>query len=146
MQTRNQTIKNATDNYLSNFVITSVDDIKNIEPDLLNEIYDEFDNHNILCPKDERWKKPQKLEYWQISEILQNCFSVKIIHENDSKKSDKLGILIDTNIAYILNDNSLLNTYATDDKTLYKIIQYFDRGISITSCKRIIKDLERNIF
>ena len=78
--TKNQTIEDITTKYLDNdLVINSPKDILKIPGELTEKINEAFDEHNVICAKDEKWKKPDVLEFAQVALILLKVFIIKLI-------------------------------------------------------------------
>ncbi len=148
--TKNQTIKNVTDDYLSNLVITSVDDIKDIESDLMNAMLDEFDAHNSIAAKDKKWRVPESLNFPQIGQIISTVFNVKCIcctPQNNNPAHDLLGLYVDDYVIDILGDTyeKKRGIYITDEVALELLAQFFDATITINEINEVIHWLKRNV-
>lgn len=141
--TKNETEVTVTATYISQLVITSFSDLENIEKDLLEEIHKEFQQQTIN--NNRKWKLPDYLEFWQISEIMLKAFSIKTIQcapDNKNKDYDLLGIYVDENVVAITKDDSKLGIYDTSEDTFVLIAQFFKRKLEEKEIKSIIADLK----
>lgn len=146
--TKNQTLRYVTDEYLQSVVINCFDDIDKIEEELLAKVHEAFDEHNIVCDKDKKWKAPDSLNFSQIAKVINAVFNVRLIDcgKNNSLASDcLLGIYIDDFVAQIIKDDSKKGTYVTDDVVIEKVAAYFNDSLRKCEFYEISAHLMRNV-
>lgn len=148
--TQSETRKQVTDEFLSNLVISSIDDIKNIESEMLGAVIQAFSEHNIICSKDEKWNIPKSLTFSQIGEALSSVFAIKCIcctPQNNNPAHDLLGLYVDDYVIEILGDTYEKNRgiYITDELAIERLSQFFNQDISIYEINEVIHWLKRNV-
>lgn len=148
--TKSQSRKKATDEYLSNLVIKSIDDIRNIESELLSAVLIEFTARNSAAVKDEKWRKPEALTFSQIGQIISTVFSVRCIcctPQNNNPAHDLLGLYVDDYVIEILGDTykKKRGIYVTDELAIEGLSQFFNSDITINEIKEVIHWLKRNV-
>lgn len=145
--TKNQTLRSVTDEYLQSVVINCFDDIDNIEKELLAKVHEAFDEHNIICDKNKKWKMPDALSFSQIAKVMNKIFNIRVIDctENDAVATDcLLGIFVDDYVAKIIENDRKKGIYLTDDVTLDKVAQYFNNDLTRNVLDEIHAYLIRN--
>lgn len=147
--TKNQTLRSVTDEYLQSVVINCFDDIDNIEKELLAKVHEAFDEHNIICDKNKKWKMPDALSFSQIAKVMNKIFNIRVIDctENDAVATDcLLGIFVDDYVAKIIENDRKKGIYLTDDVTLDKVAQYFNNDLTRNVLDEIHAYLIRNLL
>ena len=135
--TKNQTLQKVTDDYLQASVINSTADIIRIEEELLSKVHEAFDEHNVICAKDEKWKKPDSLAPGQIADILMRVFSIRSIccSQTADPDFDLLGIYISDDLVQWVNSKFKMDTknigiYDTTDRTFEQVIRRLNRYVT----------------
>lgn len=67
--TKNQIIRTVTEDYLSNMDPTKTDN--EIEAELMDAVKNQFELHNCVADKGQKWHYPEYLEVYQIAKILE---------------------------------------------------------------------------
>lgn len=145
--TKSQSIKAITAEYLSTLTVTSADDIEKISEELLTKTHEAFDEHNVICNKDEKWKKNDGLTVAQIADVLNNVFTFRRIccsGENNDESYDILGVYVDNILVDYMNDyRNRLGTYITSEDVFEIIISKFVYGIDTGDIFEVVKTLRR---
>ena len=147
METKIQVVKRLITNYLQSVQISSPKDFEDIAPGVMNIRNAEYDAHNTAHPKDEKWKKRDSLEYFEIVLILKNLFVIRQVSfdDNDSRYSCELCILIDKNLVAVLPSKANdIGIYRPADEMLRLLARMLDEGIRSYDCDEIIKSLQDN--
>lgn len=143
--TKNEAIKNAVTNFMNQHVIASVNDLKEIEAELLKEIYAEFDSHNSIAIKDEKWRKPEYLDNLMISEIMPKVFSFRKIRCcPQNPEYSLLGVYVDDYVVSITGCDKNYGIYVTDDETIEKLVEFFNASIAEKNIKEVVSKIKRN--
>ena len=133
LMTKNQTIEDITTKYLDNeLVINSPRDILKIPGELTEKINAAFDEHNVICAKDEKWKKPDVLEFAQVALILLKVFIIKLIHcsKENNRDYDLLGVYVDdTVIKLIPSLEQYRGIYITQEYVFRELARLFSFNI-----------------
>jgi len=148
--TENQSRKKATDEYLSNLVIKSTDDIRHIENDLLSAVAMEYDAHNSVVNSKQQWKLPKSLTFSQIGQIISTVFRTKCIcctPQNNNPAHDLLGLYVDDYVIEILGDTykKKRGIYVTDKLSIERLSQFFNSEITMHDLEEIESWLKRNV-
>lgn len=144
--TKNQTLQNVTNEYLSSLVISSVDDIDNIEEELLSKVHEAFDEHNIICDKDKKWKMPDSLNFSQIADILAYVFPVKRIcccPQNTDADYDLLGVYVNDALASYANIPEMQGIYITSEDVFNVLAAKFNYTLTRRDFEEIMSALRR---
>ena len=126
---KNEVLLDVTTDFVNQLSVTTLSDLQNIEKSLLEKIYEEFTAHNSVVDKDEKWRKPEYLEAWQISEIMRKVFSIRNIcccPQSTDEDYDLLGIYVDNMVASIIGDESNLGIYVTSDNVIKSVAKHFN--------------------
>lgn len=147
--TENQSRKKATDEYLSNLVITSTDDIRHIENDLLSAVAMEYDAHNSVTNSKQQWKLPKALTFSQIGQIISTVFKIKCVcctPQNNNPAHDLLGLYVDDYVIEILGSayEKKRGIYVTDKLAIDRLSQFFNSEITMHELEEIESWLKRN--
>lgn len=143
--TKNEALLGVTTDFVNQLVISSITDLADIERNLLEMVHAEFDAHNSVAVKDEKWRKPEYLEAWQISEIMRKIFSIRNIcccPQNTDEDYDLLGIFVDENVASIIHDDTNLGIYVTSENIIKSIAKTFKRGITDKEQSEVLSDIK----
>ena len=144
--TKNQTLQNVTNEYLSSLVISSVDDIDNSEEELLSKVHEAFDEHNIICDKDKKWKMPDSLNFSQIADILAYVFPVKRIcccPQNTDADYDLLGVYVNDALASYANIPEMQGIYITSEDVFNVLAAKFNYTLTRRDFEEIMSALRR---
>lgn len=102
MSTKNEVFMTATQEYFSDpqkiSCVKTVNDLLKIEGEILEIVYAKFDEHNIECAKDEKWKKPDSLNHRQISDVMHKLFhihKVRVCSGNKGGNKEVLMVYVD---------------------------------------------------
>lgn len=145
--TKSEAMYIGTKDYLDNNPVRSVDDIRAIAAGVLSNVAEKFDEHNVLCDKDKKWKVPDSLSFAQIALIMDSVFEIRSIRccaqANDSD-NDLLAIYIDKNIVAALPQYAnRLGTYVANDEVFRLIAQeLFNFNISERECFELLQRLK----
>ncbi len=146
--TKNQTLQKVTDEYLSSLVISSTSDIDAIEENLLAKVHEAFDEHNVICDKDKKWKMPDSLNFSQIADIMASVFSIKRIcccPNNSDTEYDLLGIYVDENLAHYIGNDAMIGIYVTSEDVFNKLAAKFNYTMTSKDFDEIMKALRRKV-
>ena len=142
---KNDVLVAATSDFVNQLAISTIGDLDNVQQELLQRVHDEFDAHNSVAVKDEKWKKPEYLEAWQISEIMRKIFSIRNIcccPQNTDEDYDLLGIYVDDFVASIIKDDSNYGIYVTSENVIKSIAKHFRRGLSEKEQNEVLSDIK----
>jgi len=123
--TKNEILISVFDDYLKTLVINKFEDVENIESVLLPLINDEIESQNSIKTKGRKIQCLDHLPFWQIANLINHIFTVKMIRlvptDNDNESSI-LGIYVDDLITHLLCDDSRKGLYivGTDAESLIK--------------------------
>lgn len=144
--TKNQTLQKVTNEYLNSLVISSVADIDNIEEELLSKVHEAFDEHNIICDKDKKWKAPDSLNFSQIADILAYVFPVKRIcccPQNTDADYDLLGVYVNDALASYANIPEMQGIYITSEDVFNVLAAKFNYTLTRRDFEEIMSALRR---
>ena len=109
IKSKNEALTAVTTDFVNQLSVTTLAELGAIEKNLLNEIENEYDLHNSIIQKEKKWRVPEYLEPWQISEIMRKVFSIRNIcccPQNTDEDYDLLGIYVDDFVASVIKDDS----------------------------------------
>lgn len=142
---KNEVLLDVTTAFVNQLSVTTLSDLQSIEKSLLEKIYEEFTAHNSAVDKDEKWRKPEYLESWQISEIMRKVFSIRNIcccPQSTDEDYDLLGIYVDDIVASIIGDESNLGIYVTSDNVIKSVAKHFKRGLTEKEQCEVLSDIK----
>lgn len=139
--TKQRVIETETIAYLANVQISSIQDIFKIEEELLEIINSKFDEHNVICAKDEKWKKPDSLCFSQIALILTKVFTFKLVHcsNDDTREYDLLGLYVDDMVIHFVPGIAhLKGIYITKDDVFRELARLFNFSITTKEMSELL--------
>jgi putative DNA primase/helicase len=142
---KNDVLVAVTSDFVNQLSVSTISDLDNVQQELLKKIHEDFDIHNSIAAKDEKWRKPEYLEAWQISEIMRKIFSIRNIcccPQNTDEDYDLLGIYVDDFVVSIINDDSNYGIYITSDNVIKSIAKHFKRGLSAKEQEEVLSDIK----
>lgn len=116
--TKAQALDKAVDDYLSSLSSAPPPALSDIEPKVLSLTYDEFDLHNAICQKDERWQKPHTLAPPQIGKLLLALRQIRVISLCDGQFDPDYSPL-----AVYQTDGKHTGTYTTSETAVKQLIR-----------------------
>lgn len=87
--------------FFKTWSMNSVDDLRNVSEGLLSKTLEVFDEHNVICDKDKKWRNPDSLSVAQVADCIYNAFQIRNISFEDDKFT--LGIYCDENLVEYLD-------------------------------------------
>lgn len=137
--------------------IKSLADFDTYKDELLSKVHEAFDEHNVLCAKDEKWKKPSTLFETQVAWLINSIFVVKRIRIgnddlSDGNETDILTVYVDELVILAAGEKyrDRLGTYQRSEDLIRDIIRKFNfianehfQRETLTALKNITSFAER---
>ncbi|MBE6914039.1 MAG: ATPase [Ruminococcaceae bacterium] len=146
--TKTDALKFSVEEYFTNHKISTVDDIRTISEGVLDVTYEKFDEHNVVCDKDKKWKLPDTLSTSQLALIIRSVFHVKTIRccKNSNSSNDLLGIYVDDTLVEFLHGKyeDKKGIYVTDEEIFALIAQEFNFEITDREVDDLVSKMKRN--
>lgn len=145
IKSKNEALTAVTTDFVNQLSVTTLAELGAIEKNLLNEIENEYDLHNSIIQKEKKWRVPEYLEPWQISEIMRKVFSIRNIcccPQNTDEDYDLLGIYVDDFVASVIKDDSNYGIYVTSENVIKSIAKYFKRGLTEKEQDEVLSDIK----
>lgn len=146
-KTRSKIIQEVTDDYMCQHgKIKSFDEISAIEEELVGNIQDAFDAHNVICDKDKKWKVPDMLNAAQIAEVMARGFHIIKINLCDKANDDEytlLALYVDEVVSQIIGDTKLIGTYTISENHLKQIANAFNFLLTSREIDEVLFSLKR---
>ena len=139
LRTRSEVLRQATDNYLSQYTRDTLPKPAVIQNELLDATRNEIEIENAGLPKGSKYPAPRDLEPAQIADILCVRFEIRNISLLDSLvdiRADVLGVYME--------DGPLLGTYNINSNILERAIKEYRYTISDKECKEVLQHLKNS--
>lgn len=129
--------------------VNTVSDLSKIEGEIIEIVNKKFDEHNTICAKDEKWKKPDALNHRQIADVMLKIFhihNVKVCGDIGGGKKTVLMIYVDDLVVSCCGKEyeSLKGTYSSDRKIIESVISVLNACAEPRVFDSTIRTLERN--
>lgn len=139
LRTRSEVLRQATDNYLSQYTRNTLPKPAVIQNELLDATRNEIEIENAGLPKGSKYPAPRDLEPAQIADILCVRFEIRNISLLDSLvdiRADVLGVYME--------DGPLLGTYNINSNILERAIKEYRYTIGDKECKEVLQHLKNS--
>lgn len=136
-RTKNETIKQVTEQYLAQLNMTNIPSPADIEADLLGLEQMEFTLENKVKEKNERWKIPDQLTANQIANIMLKIYPICCIScagNNADTSYDLLAMYCDS------GENE--GIYVSDEKLFHNYIRQFNYNITSKDINEVMLNLK----
>lgn len=138
-RTRNETIRELTEDYLNNLDMSNIPTPSEIEADLLDKARNEIVVANISLPKNAQWRIPTTLMASQIADIMLKIYPIRCIACAGNNADSSYDLL-----AIYQYDGVDKGIYVTNDQVLRNIARMYNYSISKREVEEIIDILKDN--